>query len=81
MIASILRCFFSHLENDKRLMIIQGVQEKKHSIFKYMVHMTHYTEQEKFSKIFEMVRDFIKCQGYIEMERGHGDTFYKYSSK
>lgn len=46
-----------------------------------MVHMTHYTEQENFSKIFEMVRDFIKCQGYIEMERGHGDTFYKYSSK
>lgn len=43
--------------------------------------MTHYTEQENFSKIFEMVCDFIKCQGYIEMERGHGDTFYKYSSK
>lgn len=75
MIASIRRCFFSHLENDKRLMIIQGVQEKKHSIFKYMVHMTHYTEHENFSKIFEMVRDFIKCQGYIEMEREHVGHF------
>lgn len=40
-----------------------------------MVHMTHYTEHENFSKIFEMVRDFIKCQGYIEMEREHVGHF------
>lgn len=40
-----------------------------------MAHMTHYTEQENFRKIFEMVRDFIKCQGYIGMKRGHVGHF------